>query len=46
MKSKKIIFPTINELESEKNKLYISKENPKRLKEIVKKLDEIYYGIK
>ena len=36
----------IHDLEKEKNKLYVSKENPKRLTEILKKLDYIYYGIK
>ena len=35
----------IHDLEKEKNKLYVSKENPTRLKEIIKKLDYIYYGI-
>jgi len=34
------------ELEIEKNKLYVSKQNPTRLKEIIKKLDYFYYGIK
>ena len=34
------------ELEKEKNKLYVSKENPTRLKEIIKKLNYIYYGLK
>jgi hypothetical protein len=38
--------PTLNELEEEKRKLYVSKENPQRLKEIIKKLNHIYYGIK
>jgi hypothetical protein len=38
--------PSLQELEIEKNKLYVSKENPTRLKEIIKKLDYIYYGIK
>jgi hypothetical protein len=37
---------TLNELEEEKRKLYVSKENPQRLKEIIKKLDLIYFGIK
>ena len=36
----------IHDLEKEKNKLYVSKENPNRLKEIIKKLDFYYYGIK
>ena len=36
----------IHDLEKEKNKLYVSKENPKRLKEIIKKLGFYYYGIK
>ena len=35
----------IHDLEKEKNKLYVSKENPTRLKEIIKKLDYIYFGI-
>lgn len=34
------------DLEAERDKLYISKDNPKRLKEIINKLNEIYYGIK
>jgi hypothetical protein len=38
--------PSLQELENEKNKLYVSKENPQRLKEIIKKLDLIYFGIK
>jgi len=38
--------PTINELEEEKRKLYITKDNPQRLKEIIKKLDYIYFGLK
>jgi hypothetical protein len=38
--------PTLNELEEEKRKLYVSKENPQRLKEIIKKLNLIYFGIK
>jgi hypothetical protein len=37
---------SFQELEIEKNKLYVSKENPTRLKEIIKKLDYFYYGIK
>lgn len=36
----------IHDLEKEKNKLYVSKQNPKRLKEIIKKLNYLYYGIK
>ena len=36
----------IHELEAEKNKLYATKQNPKRLKEIIKKLDYLYYGLK
>lgn len=35
----------IHDLEKEKNKLYVSKENPTRLKEIIKKLDYLYFGI-
>jgi len=38
--------PTLNELEEDKRKLYVSKENPQRLKEIIKKLDLIYFCIK
>ena len=38
--------PTLIELEKEKNRLYVTKENPKRLTEILKKLNYIYYGIK
>jgi hypothetical protein len=38
--------PTLNELEEEKRKLYVSKENPKLLKEIIKKLDYFYFGLK
>lgn len=34
------------ELEDERDKLYVSKDNPKRLKEIIKLLDFIYFGIK
>ena len=34
------------ELEAERDKLYISKNNPKRLKEIIELLDYIYFGIK
>ena len=37
--------PTIEELEKEKRKLLVSKENPKRLKEIINKLEYIYYGM-
>ncbi len=36
---------SLKELEIEKNKLYVSKQNPTRLKEIIKKLDYFYYGI-
>ena len=36
----------IHDLEKEKNKLYVSKENPTRLKEIIKLLDFLYYGLK
>ena len=34
------------ELEAERDKLYVSKDNPKRLKEIIQLLDFIYFGIK
>ena len=37
---------SFQELEVEKNKLYVSKDNPTRLKEIIKKLDYFYYGLK
>ena len=43
---KKTKHQSFHELEAEKNKLYVSKENPTRLKEIIKKLDYIYFGIK
>lgn len=36
---------SFQELEIEKNKLYVSKENPTRLKEIIKKLDYFFHGI-
>ncbi len=34
------------ELENERDKLYISKDNPERLKEIIELLDFLYFGIK
>lgn len=34
------------DLEAERDKLYVSKNNPKRLKEIIKLLDFLYYGLK
>ena len=37
--------PTLNELEEQNNKRYVIKENPNRLKEIIKKLDYFYFGI-
>ena len=37
---------SFQELEIEKNKLYVTKQNPTRLKEIIKKLDYFYYGLK
>ena len=37
--------PKIEDLEKEKRKLLVSKENPIRLKEIENKLNYIYYGI-
>ena len=43
---KRIKPPTLQELEKEKNQLYVTKENPKRLIEIIKKLNYIFYGIK
>ena len=45
-KKNKPKFQTIKELEEEKNQLYATKENPKRLIEIIKKLDFLYFGIK
>ena len=45
MKHTKPKPPTLTELEKEKNKLYVSKENPTRLKEIIEKLNYLYYGI-
>jgi hypothetical protein len=36
----------IQDLENEKRKLYVTKENPARLKEIIDKLNYLYYGIK
>ena len=46
MKQPKLKQQSFQELEIEKNKLYVSKENPTRLKKIIKKLDYFYYGIK
>jgi hypothetical protein len=37
--------PNIQQLETERKKLLVSKSNPKRLKEITDKLEYIYYGI-
>ena len=37
---------TIQELEKEKDYLYVTKSNPTRLKEIINKLNYLYYGIK
>lgn len=34
------------DLEAERDKLYVYKNNPKRLKEIIKLLDYIYFCIK
>lgn len=34
------------DLEAERDKLYISKDNPKRLKEINDTLNFLYYGVK
>ena len=45
-KQQKPKHQSFQELEIEKNKLYVSKQNPTRLKEIIKKLDYFYYGIK
>jgi hypothetical protein len=46
MKKPKQKKPTIIDLEKEKDYLYVTKSNPTRLKEIINKLDWIYYGIK
>ena len=43
---KKPTKPTIQDLENEKRKLYTEKPNSERLKEIIKKLDFLYWGIK
>lgn len=43
MKKQQTTFKT---LEIERDKLYVSKQNQPRLKEIIKKLDYLYYGIK
>jgi hypothetical protein len=43
---KKTKQPTLQELEIEKNNLYVTKSNPTRLKEIINKLNYLYYGIK
>ena len=43
---KKPTKPTIQDLENEKRKLYIQNPNSERLKEIIKKLDFLYWGIK
>ena len=45
MKQAKPKQQSFQELEIEKNKLYVTKQNPTRLKEIIKKLDYFYYGI-
>jgi hypothetical protein len=42
MKNKNLM----QDLENEKRKLYVTKENPTRLKEIIDKLNYLYYGIK
>ena len=46
MKQQKTKKQSFQELEIEKNKLYVTKQNPTRLKEIIKKLDYFYYGLK
>jgi hypothetical protein len=38
--------PTFQDLENEKRKLYVTNPNSERLKEIIKKLDFLYWGIK
>ena len=45
MKQPKLKQQSFQELEIEKNKLYVNKQHPTRLKEIIKKLDYFYYGI-
>lgn len=35
----------ISELEAERNKLLVSRDNPKRLKEVQSKIDYFNYGI-
>ncbi len=44
-KKPKIKRPTFQELEKERDELYISKNNPTRLNEIIKKLNFYYFGI-
>jgi len=46
MKKPKQKTPTIIDLENEKNYLYVTGSNPTRLKEIINKLNYLYYGIK
>jgi hypothetical protein len=46
MKKPKQKTPTIIDLEKEKDYLYVTKSNPTRLKEIINKLNYLYYGIK
>ena len=46
MKQPKLKQQSFQELEIEKNKIYVNKKNPTRLKEIIKKLNYFYYGIK
>ena len=38
--------PSIEDLVKEKNKLLVSGKDPTRLKELTKKIDYFYYGIK
>jgi len=38
--------PTLSDLEKERDKLYVSGKNPKRLQEIIDYLDWIYWGMK
>jgi hypothetical protein len=46
MKKPKQKTPTIIDLEKEKDYLYVTRSNPTRLKEIINKLNYLYFGIK
>lgn len=45
-RSRDNITVEISKLEAEKRALYVNKSDPKRLSEVIAKLDFIYYGIK